>query len=436
MGQDNPNIVDKAGINRLMNKGVEIYNSGRTHEALETFKRIEAKDPNNWKLLFWMSQCHYDLNSFYTAESYIQNSEKNLAENEEGDAALYELIGKINHRLGKVQNATIAYKKASVLMGEKVAKQFGIIQYLEQCEMALRAYKGGEKNIREKLSIQINSLEDEYAPIIMKHGTELFFTARRPETTGENLNPDDLRYFEDMYHATFNETTGDYDIDYAFFKDINTNGFDALSHIGMDGRSVMATINTSASVERTTKSSDIFEYISDEPYRWEGMAPIKSKGVNTDYFEGGATATESCESGDFMVFISDRKADVSGLDLFQCTRVDGTYGPVTSLSKSINTEGNETTPFVTADGKYLFFSSDNLPGFGGYDIYYCVNENGNWSTPMNLGVSVNTVNDDTHFRLDVVTKKGYFASLGEQEGFFSYDLFMADLSNLDFPFLK
>ncbi|NDB36017.1 MAG: hypothetical protein EB023_11900, partial [Flavobacteriia bacterium] len=86
--------------------------------------------------------------------------------------------------------------------------------------------------------------------------------------------------------------------------------------------------------------------------------------------------------------------------------------------------------------KYLFFSSDELPGYGGYDVFYCVKENGTWSNPVNLGARVNTVNNDTHFRLKENNAGATYASVADQNGFFSYDLFELDLSGLDFPFLK
>ena len=71
-----------------------------------------------------------------------------------------------------------------------------------------------------------------------------------------------------------------------------------------------------------------------------------------------------------------------------------------ALSKNINSLENETTPYLTSDGKYLFFSSDGLPGYGGYDIYYCENIEGVWSAPKNLGLAINSANNDTHFQFN------------------------------------
>ncbi len=219
--------ANNMNFNRLLNKGIESYNAERYNEALESFKRAEAINPEPWKLNYWMAACYYELTSYLTAETYITNAINNLKENEDAEATFYELQGKINHRIGKVDNAIMAFKKASILMGTKVAKEYGIALYIEQCERMIQANKAGIVNLRKPLSVQLNSLEEEYAPILCDSGAVLFFTARRPETTGEKINPDDSKYFEDVYRAVWNPITSDYDIDYNFFQNINTNGFDA-----------------------------------------------------------------------------------------------------------------------------------------------------------------------------------------------------------------
>ena len=106
------------------------------------------------------------------------------------------------------------------------------------------------------------------------------------------------------------------------------------------------------------------------------------------------------------------------------------------MPKGINTTGRETTPYLSPDGNTLFFSSDALPGMGGFDIYYCKKENGIWGTPVNLGAQFNTVNDDTHFQWYPSMKKAVLASIAENDESFNYQLFEIDLKGLDLPFLK
>ncbi|NDB36094.1 MAG: hypothetical protein EB023_12310, partial [Flavobacteriia bacterium] len=206
-GQTKLTGAQKTNYMRNLNKGIELFEAERSYDALESFKKAEALDAEDWKLNYWMAACHYDLNAYYVAEQYIGNAKKKFVEGKEGDAAFYELEGKVYHRLGQIENAVSAYKKTAILMGDKAAKEFGINMYIAQCEMVLSDRKQGIQLSRKPLSKKINTVEDEYAPILSKGNEFLFFTARRPETTGENLNPDDLRYFEDMYKANWNATT-------------------------------------------------------------------------------------------------------------------------------------------------------------------------------------------------------------------------------------
>lgn len=116
-------------------------------------------------------------------------------------------------------------------------------------------------------------------------------------------------------------------------------------------------------------------------------------------------------------------------------KINGVWqADVQALPQGINTEGRETTPFVTPDGKLLFFASDGHLGMGGYDIFYCKRENEGWSAPINLGAAINTTLDDTHFQRSGNTLT--WASVSELEGLFSYNLFKAPVSILQIEDLK
>ena len=154
----------------------------------------------------------------------------------------------------------------------------GAKKHCEQCERMISAEKQGFISLRKPLALQLNSLEDEYAPILMKDGEILFFTARRPETTGENINSDDSKYFEDMYRANWNPITMDYELDYEFFKSINTNGFDALNYLSPDKTWGILTLNTTETGEKkTTRGSDLCEIKMSAKSTWNSPKAIKNK---------------------------------------------------------------------------------------------------------------------------------------------------------------
>jgi outer membrane protein OmpA-like peptidoglycan-associated protein len=79
------------------------------------------------------------------------------------------------------------------------------------------------------------------------------------------------------------------------------------------------------------------------------------------------------------------------------------------------------------DNKTFYFSSDALPGMGGYDIYMSkLKEDGSWSTPINVGYPINTEADEVGFFVSTDGKKGYYAS-NSLKGIGGYDIYEFDL---------
>jgi tetratricopeptide (TPR) repeat protein len=430
--------MNKLKCSKYINDGIEKYNLGRTYDAFMLFKQAVAVDPNSWKALYQLATTEYDLNNFSEAKQHIDASISLSSGKADGEVCF--LSAKIYHNLNLINEALVFYKKAKELLGERTAKEFEIPSFILQCEFALNETKNGVKNLRKSLSV--NTKYDEYGPIFIDKGKKLFYTARQPETTGGNLNPDDQIFFEDIYYTEKDSITGEYVLVPELMEGINTEGFDALNYISRDGFYALGTVNTSASKEKTTESSDLFEMIADEPGVFGGMEIIKSKAVNTTFFEGAACITDSLyiDEDNFvqtLYFVSDKNATKKLTDIYSVEKKNGIFSEeIKLLPVAINTTGRETTPFVTGDGRFLFFSSDALPGMGGYDIYYSENVGGKWSNPINLGAAFNTVNDDTHFQYYPELNKALMAGISENDGVFNYNVFEVDLIGLDFPFLK
>ncbi|MBK8141763.1 MAG: OmpA family protein [Chitinophagaceae bacterium] len=101
---------------------------------------------------------------------------------------------------------------------------------------------------------------------------------------------------------------------------------------------------------------------------------------------------------------------------------DGWSEPV-KLGESINANGaNTQQPFVTADGKYLLFSSNRTGGQGGYDIWYAPLENGTAGTPVNMGAAINTSYDEQAPAYHEASASLIFSSNG-RVGMGGYDFF-------------
>ncbi|MDF5690240.1 OmpA family protein [Aquirufa sp. WAEICH-18A] len=111
-------------------------------------------------------------------------------------------------------------------------------------------------------------------------------------------------------------------------------------------------------------------------------------------------------------------------DLYVSFLNDGKWTEPKNLGRSINTDHSETTPFLAADGKTLYFSSDRPGGQGSQDIYMSKrldNSWTNWRTPINLGGPINTEEYDAYYSLSAKGDFAYFlsskSSLGKKDIF-------------------
>ena len=130
--------------------------------------------------------------------------------------------------------------------------------------------------------------------------------------------------------------------------------------------------------------------------------------INTPAYEG-----MPCLSPDNrdLYFVSDRDGGYGGFDIWVSRFEDGLWQLPRNLGPHINTEGDETAPFLHIDNKTLYFSSDGLTGFGGSDIFYSRRVNDTtWGAPVNMGYPINTSSNETSISITIDGQQAYLAS--------------------------
>src|SRR5690606_17002683 len=115
--------------------------------------------------------------------------------------------------------------------------------------------------------------------------------------------------------------------------------------------------------------------------------------------------------GTKIIFASDRPGGYGKEDLYMIEKKRfGEWGPPPNLGGMINTPFSDMSPFLSQDGKTLYFASSGHPGYGGTDIFKSTFDNGKWSAPVNLGRHLNTAGDDRYFTIGGSGEVGYYAS--------------------------
>ncbi|MCB9188562.1 MAG: OmpA family protein [Flavobacteriales bacterium] len=158
--------------------------------------------------------------------------------------------------------------------------------------------------------------------------------------------------------------------------------------------------------------SDIFTIRSTGDSKWEGAMGINSP-VNTSEHEGAASVGEDTKTMYYTKWYVDntKTSEIYVTKYF----VDKWMKP-RLLEEAVNEKGYASQhPFITKDGKLLFFASDRPGGQGGMDIWMCeVDRNGKTSNPVNLGPNINTPEDEITPFFHEATGILYFSSKGHQ----------------------
>ena len=164
--------------------------------------------------------------------------------------------------------------------------------------------------------------------------------------------------------------------------------------------------------------------------RWTSMEKL-SDNINTKYWESHGSLSKD---GNTLYFTSNRKGGYGGLDIYKSEKLpNGSWGTPVNLGPTINSRYNEETPFITDNGKILYFSSYGHYNMGGYDVFYSLaGENGEWGEPINLGYPINTTDDDLFYQPFNNGDNAYFAKFLEG-GIGRHDIYYLDVYSENNP---
>lgn len=119
------------------------------------------------------------------------------------------------------------------------------------------------------------------------------------------------------------------------------------------------------------------------------------------------------EGQEVLFFCSNREGTNGGLDIWYSTIKNGNqYSKARNLGRRINSIEDDITPFYDTLDNRLYFSSSWHPGFGGYDVFYLqkMDEVIGFEAPVNMGLTINSSQNDTYFIRDFKRNRYYFSS--------------------------
>ena len=138
--------------------------------------------------------------------------------------------------------------------------------------------------------------------------------------------------------------------------------------------------------------------------KWVNVKPLNLTNYNYNVMQPSLS-----KDGSTLFFASDMNGGMGGTDIYVSYKKGDTWSTPVNAGSSINTTGNEKTPFIAPDG-ILYFASDSRAGLGGFDIYSAKFSHGISGRATNLGASINSAYNDFGFITNPSGTSGYIVS--------------------------
>jgi outer membrane protein OmpA-like peptidoglycan-associated protein len=138
---------------------------------------------------------------------------------------------------------------------------------------------------------------------------------------------------------------------------------------------------------------------------------VRELAINSDLYSTGHPCI--ADNGKTLFFASDRPGGLGGSDIWKVSiDQNGKTGTPINLGATVNTSQNEMFPYIESESNMLFFSSDGHTGIGGLDVFfgYLDPSKSTISGITNMGVPVNSPYDDFGFIIEKDLESGYFVS--------------------------
>ncbi|RTQ52609.1 hypothetical protein EJV47_05415 [Hymenobacter gummosus] len=374
--------------------------------AIPFYEQVLAKDPNNALALFraGISYMSFDKEK---ASDYIYKAQK-LKPKVSKDVEYW--LGRVDHLNYNFDEAITHFQAYNATLKKKDTRKAQLAQLIQHAKNAKIQFNSPKDIFVKNLGPTINTSFSEHSPVISADDKLLLFTTRSENVTGANADGDkakkgqgnvatDGEYFEDIFEAKRIDED-------EWEKPRSLSG--ALNGKGHDASIQVFDNDTKMLMYRQDEGGDIF-YSERNGTDW--TEPKKLNGnINSKAFESDAFITPD---GLTIYFSTSKYSEDNTLDIYFATRQPGgDWGPAKSIGSQINTKFDDDSPYLSRDGKTLYFSSRGHNTMGGYDIFKSTWDEAarTWGRPENMGYPVNTPDDDTYYRLSPDGSYAYLSS--------------------------
>jgi hypothetical protein len=379
----------------------EKADEGDYYYAIDYYYKAMKIDSNSVEINWKMAEAQRYYKDYVKAEYYYLK----VFQKENAQIYPYSIfwLGSMQHYNGKYKEATGSWKTAKKIF-KRQRKEYVYkksMQEFKSCLWAKKAIVDTTDYLVNPITKKINSQDSELAPFIK--GDEFYFTSLKADSTKTNEELITEEYslqiyssgydgnefsvpekVKDVYQAGYHSANGCYsaDGDRFYFSKCN-NSYQCKIFVGK----VVG--------DKITDIDSLGEVINQE-----GKTTTMPNLVQVDGKE-------------ILFFVSNREKTIGGLDIWYSEiRKGNQYMKPRNLGPKINSPDNDISPFYDTISKRLYFSSSWHSGYGGHDVFYADKMEGvvSFLKPVNLGVPINSSQNDTYFIVDNKYDKFYLSS--------------------------
>ena len=217
----------------------------------------------------------------------------------------------------------------------------------------------------------INTAADEYGPTITPDGRTMYFTLRVNRRGQENIVMSSL------------DSAGRWTAPQV--APFSGGGFDKEPYLSPDGKKMFfASTRFYPGKDTSGVGEERFDIFLVERTVEEWGVPRPVTDVNSSMYDNYPAVARNGN-----LYFASHRLPGHGNDLFMARNINGRYDVPRPLLR-LNTRFTDADPFIAPDESYIIFSSDRTGGAGQGDLYISFRRNGVWAAPASLGPLVNT----------------------------------------------
>lgn len=383
----------------------EYFDASKTYRQLYNKMTKREERPLRGEVAFKLGEAHRMLNQYARASAAYQNAIRYGYPDEKAQLHLAQML----HAEGKYTQAIRAYEEYLMLHPESKDALNGLdgaqkAQYIKQHPTRYVV----------KSSKLLNSRRADFSPMIQ--GDLLYLTTTNEKVTGDNRSEITGMKKSDIWVVSKNER-GEWQRPEPVEGELNSADDEGIVSFSPDGNTMYLT-----KARRAPNHNTSVEIFTSQRSGAKWSKPVKFD-ITADTISAFGHPAVS-PSGEYLYFSSNMPGH-GGKDIWRIN-LHERAGSLENLGGEINTSGNEEFPYMLTDS-IMYFSSDGHPGMGGLDLFQAVLQpSGQWVV-TNMGVPMNSSNDDfgiTFIPGDI--QQGFFSSnRGDNRGYdhiFSFEL--------------